>query len=472
MMTDVSISLPAKRRRGRPRKDANLSRQESLHSPENPTHINNTRRATLTYPTPDAIKNNTQLLDTNTKDATTIDGMVGTTIRGVIEGAFDAGYLISVRIANNDTPFRGVVFQPKKVAPLTATNDIAPQARMYQRREITIPFPKNISPFSNGFSPQRPQKVAVQSVPTSKQTVFRPVLPLSITPYFSNESAFMFPNLDGKINIPRSPMVGANQQPPSVRPTDEVVKAFEVSAASSGSKLSANQKFQVHGKFSGPALGPGLFTHQNSTEDACGHEYDIQQGEMIRILELQEIQHQDVKTDLQPDSMYYNEMGGPNVNFHQDFFTDQSQSNSTRLGPEFYQSDLVDSISKSPNLKLDLSSSGHEKSSENHPHTNYSIYNGMKSPNTGYHHALVSGNPLFLPREYTRQETSKEAVGSPSGPHRLELATPQSTVNTRHVERTDSSAGCITDMDFVLSDVAQPTERHEYQEDFFEAKCR
>ncbi|KAL6562238.1 hypothetical protein OROGR_003245 [Orobanche gracilis] len=454
MMTDVSISLPAKRRRGRPRKDAKFSRQESLHSPENPTHIKNTRRATLTYPTPDAIKNNTRLLDTNTKEASTIGGMVGTTIRGVIEGSFDAGYLISVRIADNDTPFRGVVFQPKKVVPLTATNDIAPQARMYQRREITIPFPNNISPFSNGFSPQQPQKVAVQSVPTSKQTVFRPVLPLSITPYFSNRSAFMFPNLDGKINIPKSPMVGANQQPPSVRPTNEVVQAFEVPAVPSGSKLSANQKFQVQGKFAGPALGPGLFTHQNSTEDACGHEYDIQRGEMIRIRELQEIQHQDVKTDLQPAGIYYNEMGGPN---------------STRLGPEFYQSDLVDSISKSPNLKLDLSSSVHEKSSENRPQTNYSIHNGIKSPNTGHHHALVSGNPLLLAREYTRQETSNEAVGSPSGPYRLELATPESTVNTKHMERTDSSAGCITDMDFVLNDIAQPTEHHEYQEDFFEA---
>ncbi|KAL6567492.1 hypothetical protein OROGR_001160 [Orobanche gracilis] len=466
-MTDVSISLPAKRRRGRPRKDANLSRQESLHSPENHTYINNTRCATLTYPTPDAIKNNTQLLDTNTKDATTIDCMVGTTIRGVIEGSFDAGYLISVRIANNDTPFRGVVFQPKKIVPLTATNDVAPQARMFERREITIPFPNNISPLSNGFSPRRPQKVAVQSVPTSKQTVFRPVLPLSVTPYFSNRSAFMFPNMDGSINIHRSPVVGANQQPAPVHPTDEVVQAFEVSAASNGSKLSANQKFQVHGKFAGPALGPRLYTHQ---KDACGHGYDIQQGEMIRIRELQEIQHQDVKTDLQPAGMYYNEMGGPNVNFHHDLFTDQSQSNSTHLGPEFYQSDLIDSISKSPNLKLDLSSTVHEKSSENYPQMNYSIYNGMKSPNTGYHHALVSGNPLLLPREYTRQETSNEAVGSPSGPYRLELATPQSTGNTRHMERTDSSAGCITDMDFVLSDIAQPTEHHEYQEDFFEAK--
>lgn len=82
------------------------------------------------------------------------EGMVGSMVYGVVEGSFDAGYLISVRIGNNLAPFRGVVFQPRKVVAVTAANDVAPQAVMYERREMQVPVYANAS---SGFSPNMSQ---------------------------------------------------------------------------------------------------------------------------------------------------------------------------------------------------------------------------------------------------------------------------------------------------------------------------
>ncbi|KAL3627513.1 hypothetical protein CASFOL_028876 [Castilleja foliolosa] len=427
-MADISISLPAKRRRGRPRKDGNLSREATLRSPENRNCINNTTPHTATiYPTPDGLKNNKNLK---------FDCIIGSMIYGVIEGSFDAGYLISVRIGNNDTPLRGVIFQPKKFVPITAANDVAPQARMYQR----LPFSDNASPIisSSGFGPQPPT--------ASKQTVVRPFLP-----YYNNQPAFSshdttmmrsssYPNIGCG---PRAPMVGANQRSPSVHTTDETM-----------------QPFQIHGKFAEPTFelgnsthnkrtGSNVELHHNCMEDMPGPAFGIQQ----------------VETNNTNNYKNPRDLG---VNFHQDLFTGQSQPNN-------FQSAYVDNIPKSPNLNLDLSSVHETKQ----PQTNYFIHNETKSPannNLGYHHALVSGNPLLLPPEFSigeplefmmgknqslpnskgRQQTSYEAMSSPSGHYKLELATPQSTMN----EQTNncSGGGCITDMDFVLSDVIQPVE--------------
>ncbi|KAI3456443.1 hypothetical protein Pfo_013106 [Paulownia fortunei] len=609
-MTDVSVSLPAKRRRGRPRKDGNLSREGSLQSPENTTPMK-TQRVGVLYPTPDGSKN-TQKVDTNSKVGT-VDDMVGSMVYGVIEGSFDAGYLISLRIGNNDTPFRGVVFQPRQFTPVTASNDVAPQAKMYQRREIRIPVYDDLSQIG-GFSPQ-PEKVTLQPVQASKQAVLRPILPsmpVSVTPYsLSNHSTFIVPEammlrtsscsiVGGNITTPRTPKVGVNQQYPSVHPTgslkmveqDEVMKAFEVSTSSKRSKNntattgdmisessfkatttglpgkeSINHKPQVHGKAVESGLGPSMLTHNklkgsnvelhhNFMEDMPRSVFQIQQDEMIcremehprefvhdglqsPTTELQEIpavaqihsvprEPQAIKTEMQPTDLYYNELRSPDVNFHQDLFTDQSEPDFQEpkcLGAKFHTGDLTDSVSKSPNLKLDLASTVHEKkplrqdpqASESCPETNYLVLNELKSPNLGYHQALVAGNPLLLPpaligeplefmlekpksplNNKTHQETNLEletrvvgtderfhdAAGignamsksepacSPSASFKLELATPQSTLNRMPGKQTSASAGCIADMDFVLSDLVQPTESHDHQTDLPETKHR
>ncbi|KAH6790482.1 hypothetical protein C2S51_005488 [Perilla frutescens var. frutescens] len=119
-MTDVS----AKRKRGRPRKDSNLCR-EGGSSLENATSF--MKSSTSVQVPHDEGKKCEE------------DWEVGSMVYGVVEGSFDAGYLISVRIGNNLAPFRGVVFQPRKVVAVTAANDVAPQAKMYERREIQVP---------------------------------------------------------------------------------------------------------------------------------------------------------------------------------------------------------------------------------------------------------------------------------------------------------------------------------------------
>lgn len=66
---------------------------------------------------------------------------IGRMVSGVIDGYFDAGFLVSVQIGSNGPLRRGVIFEPGRFAPLTCSNDIAPQAKMIQRRDATIPIP-------------------------------------------------------------------------------------------------------------------------------------------------------------------------------------------------------------------------------------------------------------------------------------------------------------------------------------------
>ncbi|KAL1201771.1 Protein METABOLIC NETWORK MODULATOR 1 [Cardamine amara subsp. amara] len=62
--------------------------------------------------------------------------LVGKGVSGVVEGSFDAGYLLNVKVKDNDIKLRGLVFIPGKVTPITSENDVAPLAKMYGREEI------------------------------------------------------------------------------------------------------------------------------------------------------------------------------------------------------------------------------------------------------------------------------------------------------------------------------------------------
>ncbi|PRQ28480.1 hypothetical protein RchiOBHm_Chr5g0003491 [Rosa chinensis] len=115
-----SPDLPMKRKRGRPRKDENLVHGES----------------TPAMPGPDSLKKNKQSAGTNDDGE---DEMVGRVVSGVIEGSFDAGYLLNVKVEDTDTQLRGVVFLPGKFTPVTAANDVAPNVKMCKRKEVPIP---------------------------------------------------------------------------------------------------------------------------------------------------------------------------------------------------------------------------------------------------------------------------------------------------------------------------------------------
>ncbi|KAL7088696.1 hypothetical protein ACP275_13G143600 [Erythranthe tilingii] len=435
-MTDVSISLPAKRKRGRPRKDNHLYREGGTTSTNSPKHP-------------------TQEFDKNSQNAPVVDDtLVGSTVHGVIDGSFDAGYLISVRIGNSETAFRGVVFQPRKFVPITSANDVAPQAKMYQRREIN----NDIVPSQNitgAFSPQ------------PENPVFRPVLPpLSAT----TATTPSYPTSNNNNTHSNFLHNNKQQQPPFLHSTgnlrmveeDEVMQAFEVSTSSKAMSKNIPESLFKGGNEMIDKGGPNLEQlHHNFMEDMPRCAFEIQRDEMIC-----------------PD------------NYHQNLLTNHHHhQNPDKL---FLTSD---------HLKLDLSnSSPHEKKPEQLQlvETNYLGLNGLKSPSLGYQQALVAGNPLLLPPAFIGEpaldfmlgktahksptnsrtnlevESSGGAGAGAGAPYDLELATPQSNVNARTVNanQTNSSAACINDMDFDLSDVVQPTESHGRQSYLSETEHR
>ncbi|KAG5614059.1 hypothetical protein H5410_013883 [Solanum commersonii] len=105
--------LPAKRRRGRPRKDEGPAKRVILQTP--------------TTPAPEIMRQ---------KDITTDESMLGQSVSGVIDGTFDAGYFLSVKLGNNATTLRGLIFEPGRFSPITAANDIAPQVKMHHRSQV------------------------------------------------------------------------------------------------------------------------------------------------------------------------------------------------------------------------------------------------------------------------------------------------------------------------------------------------
>ncbi|KAJ8761863.1 hypothetical protein K2173_005574 [Erythroxylum novogranatense] len=115
---------PLKRRRGRPRKDEGLIQAEN----------------TPTAPGSDSIGKNKQSVGST---GAVGNDMVGQMVYGVIDGSFDAGYLLKLKVGDSDTYLRGVVFLPGRITPISTANDVAPQAKMYTRTEIPIPVPNS-----------------------------------------------------------------------------------------------------------------------------------------------------------------------------------------------------------------------------------------------------------------------------------------------------------------------------------------
>jgi hypothetical protein len=134
--------LPMKRKRGRPRKDENLVLGKKIP----------------VTPGSDSMRKNKE--SAGTSDDVNHD-MVGQVVTGVIEGSFDAGYLLNVKVGDTNTQMRGVVFLPGLFTPITAANDVAPHAKMHTRKEIPIPV-------------LNPQTQVHNSVPLSGQSGRRP----------------------------------------------------------------------------------------------------------------------------------------------------------------------------------------------------------------------------------------------------------------------------------------------------------
>ncbi|XP_004248404.1 uncharacterized protein [Solanum lycopersicum] len=168
--------LPAKRRRGRPRKDGGVAKRGNLQS------------AAMTAPAPENIKK----VQRNAVEVNQKDGIIGSNngvgqmVSGVVDGRFDAGYFITVRVGNSSSTLRGLVFQPGRFAPITPANDVAPSATMYHRNQVAI---------NQLQQEQQPNVAPGQQVLTSN--------PMSTAPFIPNTNQFppvMAPN-EGRCNV-------------------------------------------------------------------------------------------------------------------------------------------------------------------------------------------------------------------------------------------------------------------------------
>ncbi|KAK9268340.1 hypothetical protein L1049_000089 [Liquidambar formosana] len=127
----ATANVPVKRKRGRPRKDKSLNRGENAPAPPGFGGVNGNQPRQV-EPVEDAN-----------------DVMVGQAVSGVVEAAFDAGYLLSVRVGNSDTTLRGVVFKAGRYVPVSAENDVAPNVQMIRRNEIHFPMQNQIQVHGN-----------------------------------------------------------------------------------------------------------------------------------------------------------------------------------------------------------------------------------------------------------------------------------------------------------------------------------
>ncbi|KAJ8560992.1 hypothetical protein K7X08_027182 [Anisodus acutangulus] len=135
----TAVTLPIKRGRGRPRKDNNLKRVKTAQFPPGFGQIKEIRP---------------QQVDTvNAAN----DGMIGQAVTGVIEATLDAGYVLSVRIGDSNTNFRGIVFKPGHFDPVTAENDVAPNVQMIKRNDIHLPSRNQVQVHGHDQSLNRPQ---------------------------------------------------------------------------------------------------------------------------------------------------------------------------------------------------------------------------------------------------------------------------------------------------------------------------
>ncbi|CAI9755048.1 unnamed protein product [Fraxinus pennsylvanica] len=108
--------LPAKRGRGRPRKDPNLKQVKTANGPPGFDEPKGNRPVKV------------DRVDVN-------ENMVGEAVTGVVEATFDAGYILNVRIGDSNTILRGVVLKPGHYVPITDENDIAPHVQMIRRND-------------------------------------------------------------------------------------------------------------------------------------------------------------------------------------------------------------------------------------------------------------------------------------------------------------------------------------------------
>lgn len=168
--TVAAISSPPKKKRGRPKKaDKPLLQNEASAATKDALKVRRKRKKGILKSVPVVASHGkkerlqqgmspstTQISDSDA-DATTApdpvhlpekeertvrsDVNVGQQVHGVVDGMFDAGYLVTVRVGDGETVFRGVVFGPGLSLPLNKENDVAPKLKRMNQDNATPDAP-------------------------------------------------------------------------------------------------------------------------------------------------------------------------------------------------------------------------------------------------------------------------------------------------------------------------------------------
>lgn len=173
-----SESNPLKRRRGRPRKHPrpNVSHEENVV----PRFQNLQRQQNV----PNSPGFNG--INGNLPHQVNANGVVvGQVVHGVVDAAFDAGYLLTVKVGNSDYTLRGVVFKPGQYVPVAADNDVAPNIPMIRRNAVPVPANLNQVNVNNSRTRERNEvvsfnrsKLAVSRAKRSPPSIVPPANPI------------------------------------------------------------------------------------------------------------------------------------------------------------------------------------------------------------------------------------------------------------------------------------------------------
>lgn len=166
----AAASSPPKKKRGRPKKaDKPVLQNEASAATKDAPKVRRKRKKGFLKSVPVAANHGkkkrlqqgmspstTQISDSD-GDATTApdpehvpekeektvrpDVNVGQQVHGVVDGMFDAGYLVTVRVGDGETVFRGVVFGPGLSLPLNKENDVAPKLKRMNQDNATPDAP-------------------------------------------------------------------------------------------------------------------------------------------------------------------------------------------------------------------------------------------------------------------------------------------------------------------------------------------
>lgn len=132
--------------------------------------------------------------------------LVGKTVTGVLDGSFDAGYLLTVRVGDSETVLRGLVFGPGLTVPISKINDVAPGVKVVKRDE-SMALPAS-SPISVLGTPG-----ATQALTFPSQTSTAPLVPATtayqVTPTTATKAALPSP---AGSSLPAAVLTDSNSQ--------------------------------------------------------------------------------------------------------------------------------------------------------------------------------------------------------------------------------------------------------------------